>query len=224
MAKINQNRLLLLFLLLNLCTYVARAQFSSDADDRVFFGGLVAGGNFSQVDGDNFAGYHKAGFNGGVIVYSRLAEQLAASMELLFAQKGSRASQSQVPRLANDQSTLITDYRIRLNYAEVPILINYFDRRKSNFGAGLAYGQLFSSKETYRDGQGNLYETDAKLYPFHKYDFSFVLNGAAHVWKGFFLNLRFQYSLVAVRSNFNTITGLRPQFSNVWTTRLLYIF
>jgi hypothetical protein len=224
MAKLIQNKFLLLFLFCNLCTYYGQAQFNNDDDDRTFFGGLEAGGNFSQVDGDNFAGYHKAGWNAGIIVYTKLADQLAASLELLFAQKGSRASQTQVPRMSNDLSTIITDYKIRLNYAEVPILLNYFDRRKSNFGAGFAYGQLIGSKETYKDGQGNSYESDAKLYPFKKYDISFILNGSAHIWKGFFLNLRFQYSLVPIRTTYNPVTGIRPQFSNIWTTRVVYIF
>lgn len=224
MAKLVQNKTLLLFLLCNLYTYCGYAQFSNDDEDRVFFGGLEAGGNFSQVDGDNFAGYHKAGWNAGVVVYAKLANQFAASMELLYAQKGSRASQTQVPRFANDQSTIITDYKIKLSYAEVPILLNYFDRRKSNFGGGLAFAYLMGSKETYRDGTGNSYENDAKIYPFKKYDLSFVLNGSAHIWKGFFLNLRFQYSLLPVRTAFNPITGLRPQFSNIWCTRVVYIF
>ncbi len=193
-------------------------------DDRVFFGGLEVGGNFSQVDGDNFAGYHKAGWNLGVIVYTKLADQFAASMELLYAQKGSRASQGQVPRYANDQNTILTDYKIVLNYAEVPILLNYFDKRKSNFGAGFSYAQLFKSQETYKDGQGNLYENDASIYPFKKYDINFILNGNAHLWKGLSFNLRFQYSLIPVRSAYNNITGLRPQFNHLWCTRFVYLF
>ena len=224
MAKLTQNKFLLLFLLCNLYTYCVYAQLGDDDDDRTFFAGLEAGCNFSQVDGDNFAGYHKASWNAGAIVYTKLGSQLAGSMEILFAQKGSRASQTQVPRYANDQNTIITDYKIRLTYAEVPILLNYFDHHKNNFGAGFAYARLASSKETYTDGQGNTYESDAKLYPFKKAEISFVLNTAAHLWKGFFINLRYQYSLAPIRKNYNPITGLRPQFSNVWTTRLVYIF
>jgi hypothetical protein len=225
MAKLTQNKLLLLFLLFNLCTYCGNAQFTSSSDDdRTFFGGLEAGGNFSQVDGDNFAGYHKAGWNVGVIVYTKLEDQFAASMELLLAQKGSRASQQQLPRVANDQNTILTDYTIKLNYLEVPILLNYFDKRKSNFGAGFSYAQLVGSREIYKNGQGAIFETEAKLYPFRKFDASFILNGNAHLWKGFFLNLRFQYSLIPIRKNYNPITGMRPQFSNVWTTRMVYLF
>jgi hypothetical protein len=224
MAKLLQSKILLCFLHLILYTSTINAQWSQDDDDRTFFGGLALGTNFTQVDGDNFAGYHKVGINTGVVVYTKLVDQLHLSMELLYAQKGSRAGQSQVPKIANDQSTLITDYKIQLNYAEIPILLNYFDRRKSNFGAGFSYAQLVNSKEIYTDGQGNKFESDAKLFPFKKMDINFILNGNAHLYKGFFLNLRYQYSLLSVRDTYNYITGRPSQFNNTWCTRLLYIF
>lgn len=195
-----------------------------DENDRTFFGGLVAGTNFTQVDGDNFAGYHKVGWNAGAIVYAKLMERLAASMELNYAQKGSRAALSQLPKLANDRSTALTDYKIKLNYLEVPVLLNYFDKKRNNFGAGLSYCQLATSKESYRDGFGNSYEQDAKLYPFRKIDANFILNGSAHVWKGFFINLRFSYSLFSIRNAHNYLTGRAEQYNNVWTTRIMYLF
>jgi hypothetical protein len=49
-----------------------------DVAPRTFYGGLVGGVNFTQLDGDNYAGYHKVGFNGGGIVYARFDEHLAA--------------------------------------------------------------------------------------------------------------------------------------------------
>ena len=145
-------------------------------------------------------------------------------MELTYAQKGSRAAGGQLPRLANDRNTVLTDYRIKLNYLEVPVLFNYFDRHKSNFGAGILYGQLVKSKETYRDQTGALYENDAKLFPFRKYDLNLVLNGNIKVWKKFFFNLRFNYSLLSIRSQYNYLTGRPQQFNNTWCTRVMYMF
>lgn len=223
MAKIAQFIISAFFLGLFLYTPCAFAQYY-DENDRTFFGGLTAGTNFSQVDGDNFAGYHEAGWNVGAIVYTRLMEQLAVGLEPNYAQKGSRAAQSQLPKLANDQNTILTDYKIKLNYLEVPIMLNYFDKRRNNFGAGFSYGQLASSKETYRDSGGNIYEQDAKLFPFRKMDINFLLNGNAHLWKGFFFNLRFSYSLISIRNAHNYVTGRAEQFNNTWTTRFIYIF
>ena len=103
-------------------------------------------------------------------------------------------------------------------------LINYFDKKKSNFGAGFSYGQLFSSKEIFKDDQGHTFTQEAKLFPFKKYDINFLINGNAHIWKGFFVNLRFQYSILSVRNAHNYLTGRAQQFNNTWCTRIMYIF
>lgn len=211
------------FLLPNLYTLNANAQFGEE-NERLFGGGLIFGANYTQVDGDNFAGYHRVGLNAGAILFVNIGMPAALSMELLYTQKGARAGHSQLPRLFNDQSGVMTDYKIRLNYAEVPILINYIDRKKNNFGAGISAAYLGSSKEMYRDGNGAIFETDAKLFPFNKYDFNFVLNGSAHIWKGLMINLRMQYSLVNIRNLSNLRTGRQEQFNNVVSTRLIYVF
>ena len=177
---------------------------------NVFYGGLVGGLNFTQVDGDNFAGYHKVGFNAGAIVYARLDEHVAASMELLFSQKGSRSTLTQ--GILN--GVYITDYKIKLNYAEVPILINYFDKHHSHFGGGLSFGQLASSSESITTVPNQNY--DLSKYPFKKIDLNIVLNGNLHLYKGLFYNLRFQYSLISIRDNIPTDNGNRGQFNNMW--------
>jgi len=223
MAKVNQLMFLCFFLLSNLCTTKVRAQFGED-NDRLFAGGLVFGANYSQVDGDNFAGYHRVGLNAGAVLFVNLGKPAALSMELLYAQKGARAGLSQLPRLMNDKSGVLTDYKIRLNYAEVPILINYIDKKRNNFGAGFSAAYLGSSKESYRDGNGAIFETEAKIFPFRKYDLNFVLNGSAHIWKGLLINLRMQYSMVSIRNLSNYLTGRQEQYNNVVTTRLMYIF
>jgi hypothetical protein len=153
----------------------------------------------------------------------KLADQFAPSIEFSYAQKGSRTGNNQ-SALANDKQTTLLKYRINLNYAEMPILLNYFEERKTNFGAGFALGYLIGSKENYTTNTGITYEQDAKLYPFKKLDMNFVLNGNAHIWEGFFINLRFNYSLFSIRNNGNSLTGRSEQFNNVWTTRILYMF
>jgi hypothetical protein len=223
MAKVNQFQFFFFFLLAFLFTIKANAQYA-DEDDRLFFGGLIFGANYSQVDGDNFAGYHRVGLNAGAVLYVNIGKPLALSFELLYAQKGARAGLSQLPKLMNDQSGVITDYKIRLNYAEIPLLINYFDTKKNNFGLGFSGAYLGSSKETYRDGNGAIFEQEAKLFPFKKFDLNLVLNGGAHIWKGLIINLRMQYSLASIRNASNSLTGRQQQFNNVVATRLMYIF
>lgn len=201
---------------------MATAQNPSDYyidDPRTFYGGLLLGTNLSQVDGDSYAGYHKAGLNVGGIVYAHLAEKLAASLEILFSQKGSRGHKEQISGAAN----LITRYRIDLNYAEIPLQINYFDRRKSHFGGGLSYSHLISSKEVIETNppDPNIVSMN---FPFRKSDLNFVLGGNLHLIKGLFLNLRFQYSLISIRKDIPPGYGRAEQFNNMWTVRLMYLF
>lgn len=206
-------------------TFTAQAQNPSSYYEeipRTFYGGLLVGTNLSQVDGDAYAGYHKVGFNVGGIVYTRFTPQLAASLEILFSQKGARGNQ---PQQLGNTDTFITNYRINLNYAEVPIMLNYFDRRRSHFGAGFSYSQLISGEELIgisRSGQSG--EVDATPYPFRKSDVNFLMSGNLHMTKGLFLNLRFQYSLFPVRKTHYPGIGRAEQYNNLFAVRLMYLF
>lgn len=194
----------------------AKAQEEAMFENRTFYGGLVMGTNFSQVDGDNFAGYRRAGLNAGALVYIKLDEHLAASMEILFSQKGSRATIAQVIQ----PGVYISKYGIDMNYAEVPVMINYFDQRKSHFGGGISYSQLASYNEYITM---NTAQVDLAKYPFKKRDINLLLSGNLHMYKGFFLNLRFQYSLVSIRDNVPNVTK-GAQYNNMWVIRLMYLF
>ncbi len=78
-----------------------------------FIGGAIGGFNFSQIDGDELAGFHKFGFNVGGYVSAVLAERWQLSMELLFSQQGSKLSSRDGFNAAFD--------RIHLNFVEVPL-------------------------------------------------------------------------------------------------------
>ena len=186
---------------------------------RTFYGGLIAGANFTQIDGDNYAGYHKVGINAGGVVYARLGEHLAASIEILYSQKGSRGHKEQ-----ETGGGLILSYNAKLTYAEVPLQLNYFDRRRSHFGAGLSIARLVSVKE---DGVfvPTSTPTNFDAYPINKMDYNFIVGGSLHLVKGLFLNARFQYSLVSIRNDVPyPFAGRGQQFNNMWTVRMMYLF
>ena len=186
-------------------------------ENKSFYTGLIFGSNFCQVDGDNFAGYHKFGFNIGGAAYIKLDEHITGSMEVLYSQKGSRSTMPQL--LA--AGFYITNYGITLNYAEIPVLINYYDDHKNHFGGGLSYGRLGTSKEYITTNPPTTY--DPNDYQFKKNDLNLLLNGSLHVYKGLFVNLRFQYSLLSIRSKVPNITK-GTQYNNLWTIRLMYLF
>lgn len=188
---------------------------------RTFYGGLLLGTNFAQVDGDAYAGYHKVGLNVGGIVYTRLSEHAAVSLEILFSQKGARGNQ--LKELSS--GSVLSKYAINLNYAEIPVMFNYFDRRRSHFGAGFSYSQLVSANEVIEvSNNTSTTSLDASAYPFRKNDFNVVAGGNLHLWKGLFLNARFQYSLLTIRKNFYPGFGRAEQYNNLWAVRLMYLF
>ena len=187
-------------------------------DEKTFTGGFVGGLNFTQVDGDDFAGYHKVGFNFGGIVYAHLFDNISGSMEILYSQKGSKSAGAQ--QLSSGM--VITTYGIKLNYAEVPIMLNYYLKKKSNFGAGLSYSRLASSSEYITTAPPQAYNLDQ--YPFKKGDLNFLIGGNIHIIKGLFLNLRFQYSLIPIRTSIPQTYSKAPQYNNLYTIRLMYLF
>jgi len=188
-------------------------------EPRTFYGGIVAGGNFTQVDGDSYAGYHNVGLNLGPILYAQFASKIAGSIEILYSQKGAHSTFSQP---STSKAFLITKQDIRLNYVEIPLQLNYFDKRKSHFGGGISISRLISSKETIETNPNVNYDPDK--YPFKKMDYNFVLGGQLHLWKGLFMNLRFQYSLVPIRKDIDLEFGRGEQYNNMWTLRMMYLF
>lgn len=208
-----------------LCLIAAPAQLSAQEsyfdEYSTFHGGLIAGGNFSQVDGDNFAGYAKAGLNvGGIIYFNMDPTHIKGSLEVLYSQKGARSGKD--PFMAAS-GLYITDYRIALNYAEVPFMINYFDQHMHHFGAGFSYARLGTKQESI-----TFYPTQPVVnlddYPVKKNDYNFLLGGSFHCWKGFFISGRFQYSLLSIRNKVPDNYGRSQQFNNMWTFRLMYLF
>jgi hypothetical protein len=113
------------------------------AAQQRFKGGVVAGFNAAQIDGDLAAGYHKLGLNIGLRSIIELGGRLEIMTELLYGQRGSRTTESESP----------INRVVTLNYLEVPVLLNIRDwlkedgsgktYHKAHFSAGLVYGRLF---------------------------------------------------------------------------------
>jgi Outer membrane protein beta-barrel domain len=191
---------------------------------RVFYGGLIVGANFAQVDGDYFAGYRKVGLNVGGIEYAQLAKHVALSLEILYSQKGSKSDGAQISPY--NGNVLILNYGISANYAEIPVMINYFDKRRSHFGIGVSYSRLVSSNETVTADSNNvIYHPDFnQAYPFKKDEFDVLAGVELHLWKGLFLNMRFQYSMTPIRTQIPPPTYARAdQYNNMWAVRLMYL-
>ncbi|MBT3207678.1 MAG: PorT family protein [Bacteroidetes bacterium] len=152
-----------------------------------FDGGVFAGLVSSQVDGDQYGGYNKAGFQVGAFVNRKLTEKWGAQLELKYIGKGSRES---------DKKTGIIYYRSKLNYVEMPLLMNY-SVDKFTFEGGIAGGVLINSGEEDESGELSIEYTKE----FNKIEISGVAGFNYHPWDKIYLNFRFSYSLLPIRQN-----------------------
>lgn len=103
-----------------------------------FHGGITAGLVASQVAGDTYSGYNKAGIFLGGYVYLDLSERSALQMELTYFQKGSRANP--------DSTNNYQQYLFRANYIEMPLLY-MFKAGKFIVHAGPSLGFLMGYYE-----------------------------------------------------------------------------
>ena len=101
---------------------------------NTFMPAFISGVRFSQIDGDNMAGYNHVGPELGARVDVRFAELWAFSLELLYTVKGARTS--------SDPGQVLLPSRVSIAYAEVPLLVQFHDPNGLVLGAGLAYGRV----------------------------------------------------------------------------------
>lgn len=121
--------------LLILCLLTAGVLLPGGLAAQTFRASLLAGGNFSQIDGDELFGYHQLGLNAGLRVVAVLNERWRVGPEILFSQQGARR---------NSNSLNVSPFdEFRLNTLEVPLMV-YFKDWRLTAEAGLSYQNLFS--------------------------------------------------------------------------------
>lgn len=163
---------------------------------RVFEGGVSAGFNFTQVDGDNYAGFNKLGLNAGPIVHVNFNPNWNVSLELLYSQKGARTK---------PDPNIVNTYLLAMDYAEVPVVLNYNDKNRLIFQAGLCYGRLVSVKEEINGFDNNNDEA------FYSDELSYIIGGTFLVgeMRHWGVNVRYQGSITTVGASANpAVVGL----------------
>lgn len=102
---------------------------------QTFRASVLAGGNLSQIDGDDLLGFHQPGVNVGLRVVALLGDRWRVGPELLYSQLGAKR---------NRNSFNISDYRqFRLQTAEIPLMVYYKDWRLTA-EAGVSYQRLIN--------------------------------------------------------------------------------
>ena len=181
-----------------------------------FNGGIMAGVAGTQVAGDTFYGFHKAGIFAGGFVNLQFTEHSVMQMELEYFQKGSREN----PDSANNY----TQYLFRVNYIELPVLYQYIASKRFKIEVGPSAAFLvgwYEERDEYEIKGGNrparvTLQINAGLY----------VNLTEHLM----VNLRTNNSLLNIRSDNATGDVLRifpgnyGQFNDCLVLSLYYQF
>lgn len=199
-----KNKLFYVFFLMLTSSFVFAQRFD---------GGLLAGLNASQVEGDIYRGYHKPGFVGGFYVETDIAPAVFMAMEIKYSQKGSR---KKVTEKDPDK------YIMRLGYVDIPVYAAFRTNDKGAVVAGLSTGFLINSKEF--DNYGEFPKEDQNafntidLQPFLGFQFDFLDNLKA--------DLRIAFSVLPIRGrqgeDGTNYYWQNNQFNNVITLAAYY--
>lgn len=180
-----------------------------------FDAGLIAGFNATQVEGDDFRGYHKPGILAGLFVQTDLSSDFFASLELKYSQKGSR-------NRIRPEDEDIRQYIMRLGYAEVPVLVGY---RTNEWGAvigGISTGYLLHSGEYDENGLFPPQDT----HEFNKFDLQPFLGFQFGLLEQLKVDLRLAFSVLPIRDqpgeDATNYYWLNHQFNNVISLALYY--
>lgn len=97
--------------------------------------------NFTQVDGDEIAGYNKVGLHTGIGAMIDLNEgdTWEIGFEILYSKMGSKSNTTQA-------IDMLFDLKLQYDYVSVPLLVNYKDVGKGYLGAGLVISRLVNNK------------------------------------------------------------------------------
>lgn len=177
-----------------------------------FSGGILAGFNASQVDGDTYAGYNKFGFAFGAFTTTSFSERIEGELQIKFMQKGANK-----PVTDND----LSKYTSKLNYIELPVLLRFYQTKKISWHFGPGFGYLF--KYSVEDENGKLAD-DA--IDFRNFELSGMAGIQYQIKERLGVSLTFSYSLISITDYINDPIHFRQpgQYNNLFSTLLSYRF
>src|SRR5689334_8356720 len=120
--------------------FVCLLCFSFNSHAQRFKAGILAGLSATQISGDQLGGFDKAGIVAGGIVKTALSPKTDLAMEILYFQKGSKKN-------ANPDNGDYSSYLLRLNYFEVPLVVQWNYSKRITLEVGPTFGSLVSSVE-----------------------------------------------------------------------------
>ncbi len=180
-----------------------------------FEGGILAGFNASQVEGDTYKGFNKPGVLAGFYVRTDVTAAIFAGMEIKYSQKGARNKIKPKDPVK---------YIMRLDYIDLPFYMGFRTNDRSAIIAGVSANYLMRGKEI--NENGDFQEEDQNIFksfdlqPFLGFQFDFL--------EKISVDLRFGLSILPLRAiqgiDGTTSYWHNNQFNNVISLAFYYRF
>jgi hypothetical protein len=188
--------------------------FVNGAVAQRFEGGILAGYNATQVEGDSYKGYNKPGILAGAFVQTDVAPAVFAGMEIKYSQKGARN------RIKKGEEP--DKYIMRLGYIDLPVFVGFRTSNNSAIVGGVSAGYLVHAKEF--DEYGEFVKEDQNA--FRTFDLQPFVGFQFDMLDRLKLDLRLAYSVLPIRGlpgdDATNYYWLNNQFNNVISLALYY--
>tara|TARA_R110000868_G_scaffold411552_1_gene705253 strand:- start:106 stop:729 length:624 start_codon:yes stop_codon:yes gene_type:complete len=150
--------------------------------------GVIAGINATQVAGDGYSGFNKAGVNIGGFAEFDISEKLNFQFEILYSQKGSRRN----PKTDEGDTEF---FLLRMDYIEVPLMVR-FENNKFTYEAGAYFGQLVNS---YLENENGPFTVPPENNQLLERDLGLLIGLNFNFTENLIMNWRFSNSILPVR-------------------------
>lgn len=172
--------------------FLAMTAFLLQSYGQGYRADVLLGANFSQIDGDQFAGYNKLGLNAGIAISRAVKPQWDASFEILYSMKGSRK--------VVDPDVVDPTLTISYHYLEVPLMARYHLNEKVSFYGGPSIGiNVFNERN-----DNGFVSQEQQL---NRTEFALHLGGSYHFSERIALEFRHSYSLLSIRDQGIIVLG-----------------
>ncbi len=169
--------------------------FNVNLNAQIIKGQAIIGQNLSKVEGDRVNNgiirFNKPGINVGLGVLIPAWGNFDINLEVLYSQKGAYRRHGPNPDSAKP------NYLTGLNYAEVPLLIQYTDKERVSIGTGVSYSRLVDANWVVN---GRTLSDNVNDGYFSRDNLDWLLDFKIRIWQQLKFNLRYSYSLTSIWS------------------------
>lgn len=155
-----------------------------------FNAGVLAGINASQVAGDGYSGFNKAGILVGLYSNIDLSDKINLQFEINYSEKGSRKN----PNTAKGDTEF---FLLRLNYIEIPVMARVRHKRFT-FEGGVYYGQLVND---YIEDENGPTEIPPEFNQFKDFDFGGLIGINFNLTENIIMNWRYSNSIIPTKEH-----------------------